>query len=111
MIEAMTLPEYLHLSQEVVSAIARLKEALKTADSPEEIELLAFRLTKRCTALSKAKCSDAGRHEIRNAAELVLQGKRLAFAVEMGNAGDLETPNAGSSRRGDAERGRRGYSG
>jgi hypothetical protein len=84
----MTLADFIHLGRDLTAAIARLRDAIVTAESADELELLASRLSKACDTVSKAKCADAGRHEVIEAMNLVEKGRRLAFTVGMASKGE-----------------------
>jgi hypothetical protein len=84
----MTLLDYFALTKDVAAAIARFKEVIASAESSEEVELLAARLKKACEVLSRASCKDAGGSDLREAARLILEGKRLVFAVKVRGRGE-----------------------
>ncbi len=84
----MTLIDYYAISRDVAGAISRLKEGIVSAESPEELELLTSRLKKACDVLSKASCKGAGRHEVREGAKLIEEGRRLVFAVKVRGTGE-----------------------
>jgi hypothetical protein len=79
----MTLIDFYAISRGVAGAISRLKEGIISAESSEELELLTLRLKKACDVLSKASCKDAGRHEVREGATLIEEGRRLVFVAKM----------------------------
>jgi hypothetical protein len=56
----MTIIDYQILTEDVAAAIAKFKDAIVTAESPEELELLTSRLEKACDALAAAKCGGGG---------------------------------------------------
>jgi hypothetical protein len=56
------------------------------------LELLASRLKKACDVLPKASCKDAGRHEVREGAKMIEEGRRLVFVVKVRGSGDGEYP-------------------
>jgi hypothetical protein len=86
----MTLLDYFELTRSVAVAITRLKDAIVSAESPDEVEILATRLRKVCEALSGAVCKDAGLSDRKEAARLILEGKRLVFAVKIVGTGKGE---------------------
>jgi hypothetical protein len=88
MIGTMTLLDYFALTRSVAAAIIRLKDALASADTPDEVVLLATRLRKACVTLSQAECHDAGGSDRREAARLIEEGKRLVFAVKIVGTGE-----------------------
>jgi hypothetical protein len=87
---AMTLLDYFALTRSVAVGITRLKDALASADSPDEVVLLAARLKKACVALSQAECDDAGLNDRKEAARVIEFGNRLAFAVKIVGTGQSE---------------------
>lgn len=84
----MTIIDYQILTRDVAAAIARVSEAIASAESSNELELLTSRLVKACDVLSVAKCGQVGRGELSEAARLILEGKRLVFAVKMTGKGE-----------------------
>jgi hypothetical protein len=77
----MTLIEYLTLGREIALAMRKVKEAIASAESPEEVQVLASRLEKACDVLLKASCKDTSTPDIREAKRLVSEGRRLVFAL------------------------------
>ncbi len=86
--KGMTLIDFYARSRDVAGAITRLKEGIVSAESSEELELLTSRLKKACDVLSRETCKDAGRHEIREGARLIEEGRRLVFAVKVRGTGE-----------------------
>jgi hypothetical protein len=84
----MKLIDFYALSQDVAGAISRLKEGMVSAESPDELELLTSRLKKACDVLSRATCKDAGRHEVREGARLIEEGRRLVFVLKVRGTGE-----------------------
>jgi hypothetical protein len=84
----MTLVEFIYLNRELAGAISKMKEALISAESPDELELFTSRLNKVCDAMSKAKCADASRHEVIESVNLVAKGRRLVFTARMASKGE-----------------------
>jgi hypothetical protein len=87
-VKSMTLIDFYTLSRDVAGAISRLKEGIVSAESSEELELLTSRLKEACDVLSKATCKDAGRHEVRDGARLIEEGRRLVFVVKVRGVGE-----------------------
>jgi hypothetical protein len=56
----MTLLDYLHCTRDVAAATAKLKKALTSAESPEELELLVSRLKKVCDAFVQGNVQGCG---------------------------------------------------
>jgi hypothetical protein len=83
MMASMTLIEYLTLGREIALAMRKVKEAIVSAESPEEVQILASRLEKACDVLSRASCKDTSTPDIREAKRLVSEGRRLVFALKV----------------------------
>lgn len=84
----MTLIDYITLRQDVSAAIVRVREAVTSAESPEEVEALASRLRAACEKLSNARCPDAGSSEFKEAARLIAEAKRLLFGLKIVGGGE-----------------------
>jgi hypothetical protein len=97
----MTLIEYLALCRDITTAIRNVKEAIASAESPEELQVLALRLDKACDVLSSASCNDTSTPDIREAKRLVSEGRRLALALLESGSGQEARRKPKSDGRGE----------
>jgi hypothetical protein len=79
----MTLIEFFALFKEVAMAMKALRKAIESAQSHEDVELLASCVKSAYSVLSNARCPDASTHDTAETARLVAEGNWLASTVRM----------------------------